>query len=902
MLRRMLVCSGSLVVFFVTLLGLVGIFDALAPTGPQQPDPPTSSDATLKDLARSGHSVGRRLCVVVEGQRLRARVELRVNSDERLVSALWRNGSGPSGADLVSAVFGGLLAAQFREWPGGELASEELTFGSPRLVAVGGGTARILIDSDPYVIGARRSRLLIAAPSVGVTGEKRKVTLDVRDGEVDVTTTGARLSEVVTSVRAAKSSETALGCASPLQVGMIRYVYLLDDPSNDSDWPDAWFTLIKDRRVAFWASDIAGDTVPALDPLLWIGLNAFPYGLVAWYLWRRGLRHGEATNVALCLFWLLVVAGALWTARNLDWGPMPRQVTEGFSRWVTGGSGSTRSPLIVVTDSIVPVGALAWTLVCWALDRPAPRPTSGSWRSRTRAAVPYLATAATAAAAAATLMAWSPAPWAQPATIPVAAVLGAILAWCITVLVAAARAPALSGWGVTVLGVAAVGATAISPFAFTILDRGWWFLARSTYLFAVACVTVGGAILLLRGLREWVPQRRRVLGVALGLYLVVVGICVVPRTVALVKLQTVEAGPWNVPPFVDDLSGLLFYVVLIAVIVALRRFGDRRADAGLTWLHRSLGVVFVLLNFYWYTDRWLYLPVPILLGWALAVWWLLPRKQARLVRRTRQTRAASGVSPADEGERLLELSRAERRHRGLLSAGANSDLEQAKEQADRIRQQTANPEIPPLQQRFFGIPDEVSPRTLGVRGAVLGAWLGIPWMAVFLIVLTREGFDYGTVAPDRYPALWMLSYVVGTLTLWPLCGFFLGYFFPYLRGNNAVVKALAVFVTLAVPSLAHALLWWQQDLIQPTLWWALQALVFSVTLGMLMDYRIARSADVDRGAYIEIRGLTTLLGWSGAVVAATVTAAITLLQSTAALYVQKLLDISSGGPTGPGGG
>ena len=106
---------------------------------------------------------------------------------------------------------------------------------------------------------------------------------------------------------------------------------------------------------------------------------------------------------------------------------------------------------------------------------------------------------------------------------------------------------------------------------------------------------------------------------------------------------------------------------------------------------------------------------------------------------------------------------------------------------------------PGLRQRFFGVPGAVSPWDCGKLGVGLGALLGIPWMALYLVFQIRDGFGYGETAPDSYPALWMFSDLFGVLTQWALLGFALGYFFPYLRGSSALAKAISLFITAAVP-------------------------------------------------------------------------------------------------------
>ena len=81
----------------------------------------------------------------------------------------------------------------------------------------------------------------------------------------------------------------------------------------------------------------------------------------------------------------------------------------------------------------------------------------------------------------------------------------------------------------------------------------------------------------------------------------------------------------------------------------------------------------------------------------------------------------------------------------------------------------------------------------------------------------------------------------------------------------------------------------------PIIFWVLQSLAFAVVLGVLMDYHLARRAGIELGAWAEIRGVKTLIGWGGAVFGAAITLVFTLAQSTASVYIQTMLHIKSGG-------
>jgi len=551
---------------------------------------------------------------------------------------------------------------------------------------------------------------------------------------------------------------------------------------------------------------------------------------------------------------------------------------------------------------MVLIGSLAWPLVAATLGLPAPARPSGLPHRLSRTTIPYLTTMATAVVAVAVLNEWSQASLASVWTFLAAAALGAIIAWSLTMFVKCVGAPALSSWGVIVLGVTTVCVAAIAPFAFIVPQRGWFFLPRLTYLLAVLCLIAGGLILLIRNQTPWLarPRRRRFIALITVIYSITVGLLLIPHARYLLQhADPFEVGPWSVLPLVYDFESLLYVIVLFSLFIAMRYAGGTRAATLSAPLHRTLGVIYVILNFYWFAARWLYLPVPVLLGWLLAATWLFPPAKIGVVRTVRRERAVMNISPKEEGRQLLELSRAERRHYSLIAAGTKDELAEAENRLSNARKHASHTALS-LRQRFFGVPDATSPWAFGWHGAALGTLIGIPWIGLYLAFLARDGFAYGTVQPESYSALWMFSDLFGVLTQWSLLGFFLGYFYPYLRGANAIAKSICIFVAFALPPVVLALLWERQDMIEPALWTAVQDLAFAIVLGMFMDYRLARRAGIERSAYVEIRGLSTLIGWGGAVIGATITAVFALAQSTAMVYVQNVLHVTSrsAGPTG----
>src|SRR6185312_1188290 len=108
-------------------------------------------------------------------------------------------------------------------------------------------------------------------------------------------------------------------CWAKLGTGATRHVYQLDafkKGGTGNDRSRVSLMLSRDDVVSLRTADVAGDTIPSVDYMLWVSVNAFAYGLAAWYLRRARLRRPEFRNCLLCVFWLVVAAGVLGTARD----------------------------------------------------------------------------------------------------------------------------------------------------------------------------------------------------------------------------------------------------------------------------------------------------------------------------------------------------------------------------------------------------------------------------------------------------------------------------------------------------------------------------------------------------------------------------------------------------------
>ena len=378
-------------------------------TGSGSPDSPPA-------FVQSNSRVDRQLCVVVDGQQLRARFELVMPAREGLVKELWR--SAGRWLRLVRA-----LLARFGWLTQGVAAISGYTTTRLRITTAGLRQGRYGSDPDGERYLLRRHPHGVAPCGSAfrtVTSGVREITVDTRDVEMESGQANAELTQTGTSADAGKNTATETGCWTSLGTGMTRHVYLLNASGkgdNGNDPLTASFVLNRDHVVSLRTADVAADTVPAIDSLLQVGVNAFPYGLAAWYLWRTRLRRPDFRNCVLCVFWLVAATGALWTARHLLFdGDVFGWVAGKVSRWVTVGTSTGKSPSVLVIDTMVLIGSLAWPLIAATLGLPAPTRSANSWRWRARALIPYLATMVAAVVAAAVLNEWSQASLASAET------------------------------------------------------------------------------------------------------------------------------------------------------------------------------------------------------------------------------------------------------------------------------------------------------------------------------------------------------------------------------------------------------------------------------------------------------------------------------------------------------
>jgi hypothetical protein len=289
-----------------------------------------------------------------------------------------------------------------------------------------------------------------------------------------------------------------------------------------------------------------------------------------------------------------------------------------------------------------------------------------------------------------------------------------------------------------------------------------------------------------------------------------------------------------------QLLNWLFLALAIAVLLSLYRAaraadavppepGQPAADeseAGYLTAYRvaarQLAIpVFMLILFSAYTYyyhpwvvsdyTWLYLPVTPLLG-LLVLTWALPARQAtadltlRPGRAIRLTLRAWRNAEFADSQRQQLMSNADDVRKDVLGEEPQATGEQAFFKLARAQnrlaerrdnwQRTARGHLREAFDHRGELPDPAS----GRRGAIAGALLGLA-PAVMLFLKTRPA-----PAWSGYPVLDFLGFTAWLVLIWPVLGWAMGYFLPFIRGRNGTTKALCVYIAVGA-SLPMNLLW-----------------------------------------------------------------------------------------------
>ncbi len=331
----------------------------------------------------------------------------------------------------------------------------------------------------------------------------------------------------------------------------------------------------------------------------------------------------------------------------------------------------------------------------------------------------------------------------------------------------------------------------------------------------------------------------------------------------------------------------LFFLVLVWCLASFLRQASAQNDwLKLPALTREAGILLALFLFYSSTTRWNYIPVSFIVGFLLLRFWLLPRAQFDQSMfagiKSNLNRLIERVIAFNDAERAMNTLKKE-----LLGKVGKGDIDPT-QYADKLRAQgemlEARRQELIVDERFakdhvLALGSGTSAWENGRRTACYSLLFSLPWSMLYLRDLV-----HASVPSDSYLLLDLVTRVTYFFLAWLSYGFIFGYFYPQIRGNNGVQKALAMFLTIVVPDLVWTALARPVDHANWVSFgfWTLQIFVHTMLLGMIVgDLLTMRSYGFKWRHLLDFYRLTSLSAWTSSVILAIAAAASTLITSEA---------------------
>lgn len=337
------------------------------------------------------------------------------------------------------------------------------------------------------------------------------------------------------------------------------------------------------------------------------------------------------------------------------------------------------------------------------------------------------------------------------------------------------------------------------------------------------------------------------------------------------------------------LASALRLLAVVYLLQLLEEFSLTDHWATLEDDERNAGVALALTLFFLPRQQWLFTIVSLSLGWLLLTRWVfVPRNivdsgsdasnTIRGVIRFNEAQLALRMMKKVLREKLAKAEMVfheyERHVRGLESF--------VDELRDQIEPRGNNA---PAAVLSYGSPMNPWPRA--VIGARYGLLFAVPWLALLL-----RDFHAG-MAPERgFEWVGAIGTAVQALALWPVLGFFFGYFYPHLRGDTGLSKGLYLFLAVVTPTFAATALAMPSNTQAWTSFsfWALQLFIHCMLLGFFAgDYETLRASGLGWQHLVDVHNLGALTAWGSSLLLAIGVAATTVATTQAGALIMQAL-------------
>lgn len=502
---------------------------------------------------------------------------------------------------------------------------------------------------------------------------------------------------------------------------------------------------------------------------------------------------------------------------------------------------------------------------------------------------------------------WHVNPFAHPAGLAAAAVAG-----CLTLVLAVEIRPSASmvATGLTAAAGLAIllAASVLAPMLSETTFNGDHFHephvnlgGKLIYLTAALMLFGGLAVLSYRIVQSSVddPLRRWLTWFAIAL---LIGIAIIPNTVENSQITAPHTQGPGVSAFfglVFSLPQLLDWLLLALAITAVMSLPETTD----VWLAaRYLAIPIALLLIY-QNVTWLYLPVTLLIGTVTVAAVLLPcgltaDKHGPLEPAPKQALDGAinawrrAALAADQSQRLnaraakaakdLHKTDLVRYQEAFESLAARQDFLSA----EQARQQAA---AHTLKTEAFCCHWRQPNKKIAKRAALLGALFGI--IPAVINIITRQSFPSG----NPYFFLQFFGGAAWGVFIWPLLGWFIGYFSPIIRGRSGTLKAVWIILTYLIGTLPMDIIWntteaWLNFLINLSLFGSF----IMLSCVIVCEIMTLKAADMEISDWIKVHNWRFFVTWSAAVLAALGTAAVTFLSTAATDLSHQTVTVVTG--------
>jgi hypothetical protein len=362
-------------------------------------------------------------------------------------------------------------------------------------------------------------------------------------------------------------------------------------------------------------------------------------------------------------------------------------------------------------------------------------------------------------------------------------------------------------------------------------------------------------------------------------------------------------GWWSALDYAVRVDDLLPLVLLVAGAAALRKLGTAPVtDEPSLRNYRTLGVLvwfIVLSSSYTLAGTFNWQAVLTAIAAALGAWLLMPssqvalsstvlrqssREQTDAVQETLLAGAARRVVPAYSKAMLDKVTN------GKLPLGrAQRKISEMEEIASRASALGTGSALATARQRGFGSLTSRRPWQRGLWGAAAGTIIGAPWV---LLGLAGARFSPGPL--EGYPEVALLASIAPLALRWTAYGFAFGYFYPLIRGDTGLGKAIWFTAAAATPALLSAAAVGstarQWDSIALLI---IQIATFATTLGILADRAVLRRHRLPDRRLMDLHNLWMVSAWASSLGIAAATGIATIIIAGLQPFVIGLITPSS---------